>query len=362
MSFHRRPPPRGSRTGRPPLLARGRAGSDRTRRTARTHRSTESRQDHFPACAARTPGRPRPARGHSPSRRPSGPGRAPPWRENASESRCGHALRPCLGGAREVGRLAEPAHISRLVAHRVQNARAEQPVISRLGERECLDEVPLSERAGGHAVVAHPGREESRLGHRRVQRPPGGFAVPATQQAPRVGAEVLDERRAARALHRTGCRAGRTYRRSRGTFRCRAMPMRTPPARFRCRADGPDRPATAVRHRSTARDRPGPTAPSPSPRSACHSRASVLGGLAPACPGSSGQRQSTAAPGDCPPRAADCPGGPGARPSASRAAGACPGHRQMSWYVEEARGIRCASCTRSADPEGCRSGPISGPV
>jgi hypothetical protein len=41
------------------------------------------------------------------------------------------------------------------VAHRVQDAGTEQPVIPRLGKHECLNEVPLSERAGGHAVVAH---------------------------------------------------------------------------------------------------------------------------------------------------------------------------------------------------------------
>ena len=87
------------------------------------------------------------------------------------ESGGGYALRSCLGSAREVGCLAEAAEIGRLMAHRVQDARTEQPVISGLRERECLNEVPLSERAGGHAVVAHPGGEKGRLGHRRDTAP-----------------------------------------------------------------------------------------------------------------------------------------------------------------------------------------------
>jgi hypothetical protein len=40
MSFHPRPPHHGSRTAQRRLHARGRVGSDQTRRTARIHRST----------------------------------------------------------------------------------------------------------------------------------------------------------------------------------------------------------------------------------------------------------------------------------------------------------------------------------
>ena len=63
--------------------------------------------------------------------------------------------RPCVGG---------------LMTHRVQDARAEQPVIAGLGKRERLNEIPLGKRTAGRAVVAHPGREKRCLSGRGEQR------------------------------------------------------------------------------------------------------------------------------------------------------------------------------------------------
>src|SRR5437660_1540090 len=69
----------------------------------------------------------------------------------------------CPGCSREVGSFVETFRIGGLVAHCIEDARAEQPVIASLGERERLNEVPLRERTAGRAVVGHPGGEKSRL-------------------------------------------------------------------------------------------------------------------------------------------------------------------------------------------------------
>ena len=79
------------------------------------------------------------------------------------ESSGRYPTRSCPGCPCEVGSFAESSRIGGLVAHRVENARAKQPVIASLGERERLNEVPLSERSARGAVVGHPRREKSRL-------------------------------------------------------------------------------------------------------------------------------------------------------------------------------------------------------
>ena len=98
------------------------------------------------------------------------------------------------GGTGQVGRLPEPAGVGGLMAHRVQDARPEQPVPARLGQRQRLDEIPLRQRAARRAVVTHPCRQQRRLGHRREQRTANRPGVTAAEQAVPVAAEVLDQR------------------------------------------------------------------------------------------------------------------------------------------------------------------------
>jgi hypothetical protein len=79
------------------------------------------------------------------------------------------------------------------MAHRVQDARAEQPVIAGLRERERLHEVTLRQGAHRRAVVGHPRREKHRLAHRGEQLTAYHVVVPAVEHPVGVDAEVLDK-------------------------------------------------------------------------------------------------------------------------------------------------------------------------
>ena len=80
------------------------------------------------------------------------------------------------------------------MAHSVQDARAQQPIIGGLSQPECLDEIPLGMRAARRGVVAHPRGEQGGLGNRGEQGAADSLGVPAAQQPFAVGAEVLDQR------------------------------------------------------------------------------------------------------------------------------------------------------------------------
>jgi hypothetical protein len=80
-----------------------------------------------------------------------------------------------------------------MMAHRVQDARAEQPVIGRLGQRQRLDEIPLRQRVMRHAVITHPGRKQSCLGDRGEQSTADGLGISAAQQPVTIATEVLNQ-------------------------------------------------------------------------------------------------------------------------------------------------------------------------
>src|SRR5581483_10601320 len=113
--------------------------------------------------------------------------------EMRGERRGGDLGSPRPRGACKRGRLAEPADVRGLMAHRVQDACAEEPVVTCLRECQGLDEVSLSEAARRRAVVAHPCREKRGLAYRGEQFSPDRLGIPATQKALAIGAEVLNE-------------------------------------------------------------------------------------------------------------------------------------------------------------------------
>ena len=98
---------------------------------------------------------------------------------------------PCRAG--QVGGLAEPAGVGGLVAHRVQDAGPQQPVPGRLRQAQGLDEIPLRQRASRRAVIAHPRRQQGRLGYGGEQGSADRLAVAAAEQPVAVAAEVLDQ-------------------------------------------------------------------------------------------------------------------------------------------------------------------------
>ena len=97
---------------------------------------------------------------------------------------------PC--GAGHVRGLAVAAEEAGLVAHRVEDAGREQPVVGGVGECEGLDEVALGEpvQAG---VVGHPRGELGGLASGGVQRAADGRRAAGAEQSRQLGAEVLDE-------------------------------------------------------------------------------------------------------------------------------------------------------------------------
>ena len=78
------------------------------------------------------------------------------------------------------------------MAHRVEDAGGEEPVVGGVGEREGLDEVALGEPVEA-GVVGHPRGELGRLAGRREQRAADRGCAARPQQSGQVGAQVLDE-------------------------------------------------------------------------------------------------------------------------------------------------------------------------
>jgi len=74
---------------------------------------------------------------------------------------------PC--GPRHIGRFSVPTEEARLVAHRVEDACGEQPILTGVGQPESLDEVTLCQPVQA-SVVRHPCCELRRLASRREQR------------------------------------------------------------------------------------------------------------------------------------------------------------------------------------------------
>lgn len=79
------------------------------------------------------------------------------------------------------------------MAHRVEDARTEQPVIRRLGEPKRLDEVPLGQAVDA-GVVGHPRAEKRCLCGGLEQLTADFVAVRAVQQRGQVGAQELNQR------------------------------------------------------------------------------------------------------------------------------------------------------------------------
>src|SRR6266702_4194728 len=104
-----------------------------------------------------------------------------------------NSARSCPGCSREAGSFAESCRIGGLVAHRIEDARAKQPVIASLGERERLKEVPLREGAARRAVVGHPRGEKSRLRGSGEKLATNIVRIPAVQKTACVGVEILDK-------------------------------------------------------------------------------------------------------------------------------------------------------------------------
>ena len=80
-----------------------------------------------------------------------------------------YAPGPGAGGTGEIGCLSEPAEEGCLMAHGVEDAGAQQPVVPRLGEAECLDEIPLGQAVEA-AVAGHPRGQQGGLGGCGEQR------------------------------------------------------------------------------------------------------------------------------------------------------------------------------------------------
>ena len=80
------------------------------------------------------------------------------------------------------------------MAHRIQDARPQQPVPARLSQGQRLDEIPLRQPAARCAVVTHPRRQQRRLRHRRKQGAANRLGKTTPEQPVPVTAEVLNQR------------------------------------------------------------------------------------------------------------------------------------------------------------------------
>ena len=106
----------------------------------------------------------------------------------------GDPARPGPGCPRKVRRLPEPPGIGGLMAHGIQDARAQQPVTGGVGQSQRLDEIPLRIRTVRPGVIGHPRGEQGGLSDRGEQGAADRLGIPAAQQPFAVHAEVLDQR------------------------------------------------------------------------------------------------------------------------------------------------------------------------
>jgi hypothetical protein len=95
------------------------------------------------------------------------------------------------GCPREIGRVLKAAQEGGLMAHCVEDATGQPPIVSCFREAKGLDEVPLGEAVQA-AVVGHPRRQQGGLRGCGEQFGTNAIAVAPVQQALEVVGQVLD--------------------------------------------------------------------------------------------------------------------------------------------------------------------------